>query len=100
MDETAAALFKVDITLKWYIDVLHLSCTGSYPSGPFPLKKRQLLLKTKPFTRIGGQLYKAGPDGILRGCFSIHEVQPIFENAHGGPFGGHYLGHIVAQHII
>ncbi|MCO5588603.1 hypothetical protein L7F22_042560 [Adiantum nelumboides] len=53
-----------------------------------------------PFTLIGGQLYKSGPDGVLRRCVSPHEIEHILEDAHYGPAGGHYPGHITAQKII
>lgn len=93
-------LFKVDAAPDWYVDVCHILSTGSYPSGYTPLEKRQLLLKSKPFTLLGGQLYKAGPDGILQRCVNPHKVPPILEDAHGHLSSGHYPGPITAQRIL
>ncbi|MCO5608227.1 hypothetical protein L7F22_062433 [Adiantum nelumboides] len=63
-------------------------------------QKRRLLLKSRPFTLIGGQLYKSELDGVLRRCVSPHEIEHILEDAHCGPTGGRSLGHITTQKII
>ena len=93
-------LFQIAATSEWYTDVLHLLSTGSFPSGLSPLEKRRLLCKSKPYTLIGGHLYKSGPEGILRRCVHQHEVSAILEDAHSSPAGGHYPGHITAQRIL
>jgi hypothetical protein len=41
---------------------------------------------------IGGQLYKMGPDDILRRCVMEVERPIILKEAHEGIVGGHYVG--------
>ncbi|MCO5613300.1 hypothetical protein L7F22_067576 [Adiantum nelumboides] len=61
-----STLFKVDVASSWYRDILVLLSTSNFPVALTPLEKRMLPLKSKPFTLTGGELCKAGPDGILR----------------------------------
>ncbi|MCO5586510.1 hypothetical protein L7F22_040450 [Adiantum nelumboides] len=93
-------LFKVDVASSWYHDILILLSTVNFPIDLTPLEKRRLLLKSKPFTLIGGQLYKAGLDGILRRCLAPHEVQDILADAHEGHIGGHQSGPTTAEKIL
>ena len=41
---------------------------------------------------IVGQLYKLGPDEILRRCAFEHERQWVMAKAYAGILGGHYIG--------
>lgn len=93
-------LFAVDATPTWYEDVVMLLSTGRFPEGLEARGKRRLLLKCRPFQLIAGQLYKMGRDAILRRCVNPHEVPLIVEDAHAGPAGGHFPGHITAQKIM
>ena len=52
------------------------------------------------FTLIAGQLYKMGPDEILRRCVLEHERPLILAEAHSGVAGGHYAGKATAQNIL
>eukprot|EP00253_Pinus_taeda_P004185 PITA_04185 len=45
--------------------------------------------KSTPFTWIRGNLFKLGPDQILRICVRDKEVFDILLTCHDGPFGGH-----------
>ncbi|MCO5583145.1 hypothetical protein L7F22_037053 [Adiantum nelumboides] len=95
-----STLFKVDVASSWYHDILIFLSTGNFPIDLTPLEKRRLLLKRKPFTLIGEQLYKAGLDGILRRCVAPHEVQDILADAHEGHIGGHQSGPTTAEKIL
>ena len=55
-------------------------------------QKKQLVVKATYFTLIAGQLYKLGPDEILRRYVLEHERQQILAEAHAGIAGGHYAG--------
>ncbi|MCO5583572.1 hypothetical protein L7F22_037484 [Adiantum nelumboides] len=95
-----STLFKVDTTAEWYGDLLYLLSTGLFPKDASLVQKRRLLIKSKPFTLIGGRLYRAILDGVLRRCVSPHEVTHILEDAHSGPTGGHYPGHVTAHKVL
>src|SRR6202034_2345491 len=65
-------------------------------SAQFPLnlsskEKRKIMRKSTPFTWIGGNLFKLGPDQILRHCVREEEVFDILLTYHDGPCGGHFV---------
>ena len=58
------------------------------------------MVRAAEFTLIAGQLYKMGPDEILRRCVLEHEKLLILAEAHSGAAGGHYTGKATAQKIL
>ena len=52
------------------------------------------------FQLIGGQLYKLGPDEILRRYVLEHERSLILAEAHKGVAGGHYAGSATTKKIL
>jgi hypothetical protein len=52
------------------------------------------------FSLIVGQLYKMGPDEILRRCVMETERSLILAEAHEGITGGHYAGKATAQKVL
>ena len=52
------------------------------------------------FTLIAGQLYKLGPDEILRKYVLEHERRRILEEAHAGITRGHYAGKATSQKVL
>jgi hypothetical protein len=49
-------------------------------------------VRAADFSIIDGQLYKMGPDEILRRCIMGSEKPLILANSHEGIIGGHYAG--------
>ena len=49
---------------------------------------------------IAVQLYKLGPDDILRRCVPPHEKGEILEEAHVGVAGGNYGGHTTTRKVL
>ena len=85
-----AQLFAIDIVDKEFDDIIHLLNTGYAPEYYTTWKKKQLVVKAADYMLIMGQLYKLGPDEILRRCFFDHERQWVMVEAHAGVSGGHY----------
>ena len=52
------------------------------------------------FTLNAGQLYKLGPDEILRRYVLKHERRRILEEAHARFAGGHYVGKPTTQKVL
>jgi len=50
----------------------------------------KIVRKSAPFTWIGGNLFKLGPDEILRRCVREEEVFGILLTCHDGCYGGHF----------
>jgi len=53
-------------------------------------EKSKIVRKSAPFTWIRGNLFKLGPDQILRICVREEEVFEILLACHDGPCGGHF----------
>ena len=63
-------------------------------------QKKKLVVHVADFTLIAGQLYKLGPDEILRRYVLEHEWKRILEEAHAGVTGGHFAGKATVQKIL
>ena len=81
-------------------DIVQYLSTSFPPAEMTTQQKKQLVVHTADFTLIAGQLYKMGPDEILRRCVLEHEKPLILAEAHSGPAGGHYGGKATAHNIL
>lgn len=70
------------------------------PSKYTTQKKKEKVVKEVDFSLIVGQLYKLGPDWILRRCVPKHERQMILVEADGSTTGGHYARKVIVQKIL
>jgi len=52
------------------------------------------------FSLIVGQLYKMGPDEILRRCVMETEFPMMLEESHEGIVGGHYAEKQTTQKVL
>jgi hypothetical protein len=64
------------------------------------IQKKQLVVSAADFQLIAGQLYKMGPDEILRRCIMESERPLILSEAHEGITGGHYAGKETTQKVL
>jgi hypothetical protein len=63
-------------------------------------QKKQLVVSIANFSLIVGQLYKMGPDEILRRCVMEAERPLILIEAHEGIARGHYVRKEIAQKVL
>jgi hypothetical protein len=63
-------------------------------------QKKQLVVCTAYFSLIARQLYKMGPDEILRRCVMEAERPLILVEVHEGIVGGHYVGKATMQKVL
>jgi phosphopantetheinyl transferase (holo-ACP synthase) len=70
------------------------------PSEYTIIQKKQLVVRAADFSLIVGQLYKMGPDEILRRCVMEAERPLILAEAHEGIAGGHYAGKETMQKVL
>ena len=85
-------LFTIHITDNYFVDIIKFITIGTAPTEYSTKKNKQLVVKVANFIIIVGQLYKLGPDEILRRYVLPHERSIILEEAHAGIAGGHYSG--------
>ena len=93
-------MFSIQITDDYYADIIHFLTTGLARDEFTKHQKKQLVVKEADFTLIAGQLYKLGPDEVLRRCVMPHEKDAIIREAHSGTAGGHFTGKPTAQKIL
>jgi hypothetical protein len=70
------------------------------PSEYIIPQKKQLMVHATYFSLIDGQLYKMGPDEILRRCVMETERPLILVEAHEGIAGGHYARKETTQKVL
>jgi hypothetical protein len=63
-------------------------------------QKKQLVVHVVDFSLIARQLYKMGPDGILRRCVMEAERPLILSESHEGIVGGHYARKSTMQKVL
>jgi hypothetical protein len=63
-------------------------------------QKKQLVVHAADFSLIVGQLYKMGPDEILRRFVMEEELPLILIESHEGITGGHYAGKATTQKVL
>jgi hypothetical protein len=88
-DANFLAIRKVD---DHFVEIGQFLSTGMKPREYTVIQKKQLVLCASNFQLIAGQLYKMGPDEILRRCVMEAERPLVLEEAHEGIVGGHYAG--------
>ena len=66
-----AQLFSVQIADDHFQDIIEFFTTGLAPAEYTTQQKKHLVFKAEDFTLIAGQLYKLGPDEVLRRCVLI-----------------------------
>ena len=79
-----AQLFAIQMVDDYFQDIVQFLSTGISPSEMTTQQKKQLAVRAADFTLIAGQLYKMGPDEILRRCVLEHEKPLILAEAHSG----------------
>ena len=95
-----AQLFSIQMVDDYCQDIVQFLSTGFAPSEMTTQQKKHLVVKAVDFTLIAGQLYKMGPDEILRRCVLEHEKPLILAEAHYGAAEGHFAGKATAQKIL
>eukprot|EP00253_Pinus_taeda_P025813 PITA_25813 len=93
-------LFSISVLSPWFIDIPNYLVSTLFPPHLSSKEKRKIVRKSAPFTWIEGNLFKLGPDQILRCCAREEEVFDILLTYHDGPCGGHFAAKRTAFKII
>jgi hypothetical protein len=88
-DEKLLSIRKVD---DHFTEIVQFLSTVMAPHEYKIIKKKKLVVCATYFSLIARQLYKMGPDEILRRCVMEVERPLIMVEAHEGITGGHYTG--------
>jgi hypothetical protein len=97
LDAQLLAIRKID---DHFTEIVQFLSTGMAPSNYTIIQKKKLVVRIVYFSLIAGQLYKMGPNEILRRCVMEEERPLILVEAHEGIVGGHYVGKSTTQNIL
>jgi hypothetical protein len=89
LDAQLLAIRNID---DHFAETVQFLSTGMAPSEYTITQKKHLVVCVVEFSLIVGQLYKMGPDEILRRCVMEAERPLILVESHEGIAGGHYAG--------
>jgi hypothetical protein len=83
-----------------FANIFQFLSIGMAPSEYTISQKKQLVVRAADFSLIVGQLYKMGPDEILRRCVMETESPMILIEAHEGIVGGQCAGRVTTQKAL
>jgi hypothetical protein len=83
-----------------FADIVWFLSTRMEPREYTIPQKKQLVMRVADFSLIVGNLYKMGPDEILRRCIMEAKCPLILPESHEGIAGGHYAGRETVQKVL
>ncbi len=93
-------LFAISVLSPWFADIENYLVSANFPPHLSSKEKRKIVRTSAPFTWIGGNLFKLGPDQILRHYVREEEVFDILLTYHDGMCGGHFAAKRAAFKIL
>lgn len=93
-------LFAISLLSPWFFDIENYLVSTQFPPYLSSREKSRIVRKSASFTWIEGNLFKLGPDQILRHCVREEEVLDILLTCHDGPCGGHFAAKRTAFKIL
>ena len=79
-------LFAVSTHVPWFADIENYLATGKLPSHLSPHLKRRVVQQRTNYSWVGSDLFRTGPDLIIRRCVREDEILDIIKC----PCGGHF----------
>eukprot|EP00253_Pinus_taeda_P020082 PITA_20082 len=64
--------------------------TGKLPPPLFPGKRRKIIQESSKYSWISNELFKRGPDLVIRRCVREDEIPDILKECHDEPCGGQF----------
>ena len=93
-------LFVISVLSPWFADIENYLVSTQFPPNLSSKEKRKIVRKSAPFTWIGGNLFKLGPDQILRMCVRDEEVSDVLLTCHDGTCGNHFAAKRIAFKVL
>ena len=83
-------LFVISVLSPWFADIANYLVSAQFPPHLSSKEKSKIVRKSAPFTWIGGNLFKHGPDQIFEAMCQGGGSFDILLTCHDGPCGGHF----------
>jgi hypothetical protein len=96
-DAQLLAIRKMD---DHFAEIVQFLSTGMAPHEYIVIQKKQLVVHVAYFSLIARQLYKMGPDEMLKRCVMEAERPLILVEAHEGIARGHYVGKSTTHKVL
>ena len=66
----------------------------------FPSERRKIIQESAHYSWISNELFKTGPDFVIRRCVREDEIPDILKACHDEPCGGHFADKRIAYKIL
>ena len=93
-------LFRVKMVDENYEKIIQFLATRKSSEEFTMSQKKQLVVKSRDFQLIVGQLYKMGPDEIMRRYVLLYQREILLAEEHDRITRGHYVVHAIARKIL
>eukprot|EP00253_Pinus_taeda_P005775 PITA_05775 len=81
-------------------DIANYLVTGKLPPHLFPSERRKIIQESSKYSWISNELFKTGPDFVIRRCVWEDEMPDILKACHDEPCGGHFTDRRTAYKIL
>eukprot|EP00253_Pinus_taeda_P021386 PITA_21386 len=93
-------LFAVTTKTPWYADIDNYLVTGKPPPHLFPGEKGKIVQESSKYSWISNELFKTGPNCVIRRCVWEDKMPDILKACHDEPCGGHFAYKRTAYKIL
>lgn len=93
-------LFSISMISPWFTNIENYLVVGRFPPILSSREKRNIVRKSSHFTWIGGNIFRLGPDQVLRRCIRDEEVFDILSACHDGPCGGLFSAKMTSFKVL
>lgn len=83
-------LFAIATHIPLFVDIANYLAIGELPHHLSSKEKQRIIRLSATYSWMSGDLYKTGPDLIIRRCVREDEIHDILKASHDGPCGGHF----------
>ena len=84
-------LFALATHRPWFAGIANYLATSELPQHLSSKEKQRIIQLSATYSWMGGDLYKTGPDLIIRRCVREDEMHDILKANHDGPCGGSFF---------
>ena len=86
--------------VPWYANIVNFLSAGKIPEHWAKRKKQQFLAQAKQYIWDEPDLFKVGPDQLVRRCVPEEEIQDVLTHAHSFACGGHFSGQKTGYKVL
>eukprot|EP00253_Pinus_taeda_P007499 PITA_07499 len=83
-------LFAVTTKPPWYANTTNYLATGKLHPHLFPGERRKIIQGSSKYSWISNELFKTGPDLVIRRCVREDEMFDILQTCHDDPYDRHF----------